>query len=183
MPPLIPKAGLFRLKIDGMAHVFHAVEDVGNGSPPPAAGVGKIAVAPVPRAALRKVGGRAEDVFSFQNCDDLIGAFAVDGHTEDSPDDLGGFIVNDPLLRVIRVFLVAVERVNGGVLASHALGAFDSPDFLAGVSCEPLVHDVQKRGKIRFLLVFTVDSVINGDKADTLLREENFTDMDKTTKL
>ena len=41
MPPLIPKAGLFRLKIDGMAHVFHAVEDVGNGSPPPAAGVGK----------------------------------------------------------------------------------------------------------------------------------------------
>lgn len=37
-----------------------------------------------------------------------------------------------------------------------------------------VLHDVQKRGKIRFLLVFTVDSVINCDKADTLLREENF---------
>ncbi len=46
------------------------------------------------------------------------------------------------LLQVIRVFLVAIERVNGGVLASHALGAFDCPNLLAGVSGKPLVHDV-----------------------------------------
>ena len=46
-----------------------------------------------------------------------------------------------------------------------------------------LIHNVQKWGKIRFLLVFTVNSVMNGYESDTLLREENFTNMDKTTKI
>ena len=45
-----------------------------------------------------------------------------------------------------------------------------------------LPRKVQKRGKIRFLLVFTVNSVINGNEADTLLRGKIFTDLDKTTK-
>jgi len=142
MPPLIPETGLFRLEIDGMAHVLHAVEDVGNGSPPPAAGVGKFAVSPVPCAMLRKVGGWAENMFLFQCCGNLIGAFAVDGHAEDATDNLGGFIVNQPLFRVVRVLLVAVERMDGGVLSCHTLGAFDGSNLLAGVSGEPLVHDI-----------------------------------------
>lgn len=37
-----------------------------------------------------------------------------------------------------------------------------------------LIHDVQKWGKIGVLLVLTVNPVINGNKADALLREENF---------
>ena len=65
MPPFIPETGLFRFEIDGMPHILHTVEDVRNRSPPPAARVGKIAVAPIPRAMLRKVGGRAADVFLF----------------------------------------------------------------------------------------------------------------------
>ena len=60
------------------------------------------------------------------------------------------------------------------MLSGHALGTFNCPDFLAGIPRKPLVHDVQKRGKIGFLLVFTVNSVINGDETDALLREENF---------
>ena len=58
MPPFVPEAGLFRLEIDGMAHVLHAVEDVRNGSSPPTAGGGKITVAPTSCAVLCKVGRR-----------------------------------------------------------------------------------------------------------------------------
>ena len=139
MPPLIPETCLFRLKVDGMAHVLHTIENVRNSGSPPAVGVGKIVVAPIPCAMLREIGGRAENTFFLKYCGNLIGASAVDGHAKDAADYLGGFIVNNPLLRVIQVFLVAIEGVNSGVLASHALGAFDCPNFLAGVSCKPLV--------------------------------------------
>ena len=115
------------------------MENILNSSSPPAVGIGKIVVAPVPCATFRKIGGRAENTFFLEYCGNLIGTFAVDGHAKDAADYLGGFIVNNPLLRVIRVFLVAVERVNSSVLASHALGAFDCPDFLSGISCKPLV--------------------------------------------
>ena len=37
-----------------------------------------------------------------------------------------------------------------------------------------VLHNVQKWGKIGILLIFTVNSVVHRDKADTLLRKENF---------
>ena len=37
-----------------------------------------------------------------------------------------------------------------------------------------VLHDVQKLGKIGILLIFTVNSVVHGDKANALLRKENF---------
>ena len=142
MTPFVPKTGLFCFEIDGMAHIFHAGEDIRYGSPPPTVRVSKIAVTPVPCAVFRKVGRRAEDTFSLQHGGNLLGAFAVDSKAENPADNLGCFLVNYPFLRVIWVLLIAVKRMDGGVLSHHALGAFNGFDFLAGVPCEPFVRDI-----------------------------------------
>jgi len=95
-------------------------------------------------------------------------------------DYLGGFIVDDPLLRVVRVLLVAVGRRTHGVasIAAHLLGtAYLAADVL-GV---PLVDDIAEWGKLIILLV-AVHSIIDCDKMNIVFWEENFTIMDKTTK-
>lgn len=45
-----------------------------------------------------------------------------------------------------------------------------------------VLYDVAKRCEVIRVLVLTVHTVIDGDKADAHLREPDFTDMDKTTK-
>ena len=57
------------------------------------------------------------------------------------------------------------------------------PYLLRGVLGVPLIYDISERGKVVTHLIVAVHSVIDGDKADAHLREADFTDMDKTTKI
>ena len=47
----------------------------------------------------------------------VIGAFSLDGQTEDAPHNGGGLLVNQPMVLVVRVFLIAVDGTVGGRLA------------------------------------------------------------------
>ena len=65
--------------------------------------------------------------------------------------------------------------------SGHSFITEHGPDFLAGVLCIPFIYDVAERCKIAVIPV-AVYAVINRYETDILLREHDFTDMDKTTK-
>ncbi len=46
----------------------------------------------------------------------MSGAFSLDGQTEDAPHNGGGLLVNQPMVLVVRVFLIAVDGTVGGRL-------------------------------------------------------------------
>ena len=82
-------------------------------------------------------------------------------------DYLGGFIVDNPLSRIVRVLFVTVRRKAHGVagIAAQFLG---TAYFSADILCVPLVHDVAEGREIIVALV-AVHTVVYGNEADVML--------------
>lgn len=107
-----------------------------------------------------------------ENRDREIGAFALNGQTEDTPHHGGSFFVDQPMVFVFRVFLVAIDSTVGSGLAGFALDADGGFLLAAQVAQIPLVHDIEEGGKLIAVLVVAVHAVGNGDKVDAVLPEE-----------
>ena len=113
----------------------------------------------------------SQDVFGSQQLGNLHGAFSRNAQVENTLDDLGSFLVHNPLLFVRWVFHIPVGRVGAEVFPSVSFGTHDGTDFLAGITRVEIVEQIAKRGKIVVPLV-AVHTVIDGDISNITFRKE-----------
>lgn len=81
--------------------------------------------------------------------------------------------VYNPVVLVLRVFLVSVGCIGAERLASLSLCLEHRTDVLARVFGIPFIDDIEEWRKIAVLLTVTVDPVIDGNKADIRFREHH----------
>ena len=67
------------------------------------------------------------------------------------------------------------------MLTCHSLSFFHRTNFLAGVFRIPLIDDITEWSKL-IVSLGTVHSIIYSNKVNVMVWENDFTDMDKTTK-
>ena len=112
-----------------------------------------------------------QDVLGSQQLCDLHGAFPRNAQVKNPFDDLGGFLVHDPLLFIRRVFHVPVGRIGAEVFPGISFGSHNSPDFLAGIAGVEVIEQITERGKIVVPFV-AVHAVIDGDIPNIALGKE-----------
>lgn len=79
---------------------------------------------------------------------------------------LSGIFIYNPVVLILRVFLVSVGCVGAEWLASLSLCLEHRTDFLARILGIPFIDDIEEWRKIAVLLTGTVDPVVDGNKAD-----------------
>ena len=77
-------------------------------------------------------------------------------------DDLGGFLVHNPLFLVVRVFHIPIGRIGAEVFPGVALCLHDGADFLAGIAGIEIVEQIAEWGKVVVALV-AVYTIVDGD--------------------
>ena len=117
------------------------------------------------------VGRGVEDFVLLKLRRDLAGASTLHAEREDPPDHLRRFLVDDPLLRVVRILCVPVGDVDGQLLAAFVLRLDDRTDFPAGILAEKLVKPVFQTGEVvvNAVGVYGVVVIVDGDEADAML--------------
>ena len=88
------------------------------------------------RLAYRGFGRK--NLIAFKNPGNLLRAFAVNAEIKDALDNRRGFLVQNPLVLVVRVAAVAVGWFAQMLAAGTALTQTGT-DFLGGISWIPLV--------------------------------------------
>ena len=90
----------------------------------------------------------SQDTFGGQQLGNLHGAFSRNAQVKNTLDDLGSFLVHNPLLFVRWVFHIPVGRVGAEVFPSVSFGTHDGTDFLAGIArVEVVEHRLLGKGK------------------------------------
>ena len=90
----------------------------------------------------------------------------------DAPDYCGSFLVDNPVILILRVLFVAIDGMGGSVFPRGALD-FVGGRYLPGLIPQiPLVHNVQERGKLIAVLILAVHAVGDGNKMNPMLTKE-----------
>ena len=128
----------------------------------------------VAKTFLAKIVGWSFDLIFGKLSGDLIRSFSFNGQAVYPTDHFGGLFINDPVIGVIRIFQIAIR---GDVTCMGFAGISPcfkhSFDLLACITDIPFVHDVQKRSELARFLMVTVDTVIDSDKMDLFLPEQD----------
>ena len=150
-----------------VADVGLILEHVGDSLTAPQAGVG---------AGLchweMGVGGRGGHALLVQEGRDVPAAHAGEGQGENPPHDRRHFLVNDDLVFLRGVHLVAVYRLAADELPLPLLIPLDALDLLGDILCVHVVHDGPEGGDVVGGGVHAgVDAVQQGDVPHPVLRE------------
>jgi hypothetical protein len=161
-------------EIHRMPHILRLGENLPDDVAAPIIRIGELLLAfPDAFVLLAEVDRRGVDLIVKQDAGDVIGAFALNGQLEDAPHHGSRFHVNQPVVFVLRVFLIAVDGAVGGRLAGFPFDANGCFLLAAQVAKIPLVHDIEKGRKFVAVLVVAVHTVGNRHKVDTVLTEEH----------
>ncbi len=137
---LIPDGVGVGLEIDHAARVLHVFENISNGAFVPAILVLRGLMRCFSTLPLLVCGG-VQHLLLFQQGCDLTRSFSLHAECKDPLHDLCSFLVNHPLLGIVRVTLVAVGNVGGQALSTLTLCLVDGTDFAAGILGIPLHCD------------------------------------------
>ena len=160
-------------EIHRMPHILRLGENLSHDIAAPVIGIGKFLFAfPDTLALLTEVHSRRFHLILKENTGNIVGPFALDGQSENAPHHGGSFLVDQPMVFVLRVFLVTVNGTVGGGLAGLSLDADGGFLLAAQVAQIPLVHDVEEGGKFIAVLVIAVHAVGDGNKVNAVLPEE-----------
>ena len=160
------------LEIDRAAGVLHVFENVGNGAFVPAI--------LVLRRLMRRfsaiplfIGGGIQHLFLFQQSGDLARTLALHAKRKDPLHNLCRFLINHPLLRIVRVTLIAVGNVGGQALSTLTLRFVDGTDFAAGILGIPLIEPVLDTCHVAVGAVGVngVEVVVDGNIPHAVLRK------------
>ena len=161
-------------EIDRMPHILRLGEDLSHNIAAPVIGIGKFLFAfPNALALFTKVHGGRLHLILKENTGNIVGTFTLNSQPKNAPHHGGSFLVDQPMVFVLRVFLVTVNGTVGGGLAGLSLDADGGFLLAAQVAQIPLVHDVEEGGKLIAVLVIAVHAVCDGDKVDAVLPEEH----------
>jgi len=160
-------------EIHRMPHILRLGQNLPNDVAAPVIGIGELLLAfPDAFVLLAEVDRRRVDLIVKQDTGDVVGAFALNGQLEDTPHHGGRFLVDQPVVFVLWVLLIAVDGAVGGWLAGFPFDANGRFLLAAQVTKIPFVHDVEEGRKLVAVLVVTVHAVGNGNKVDAMLPEE-----------
>ena len=79
--------------------------------------------------------------------------------------------IYDKVLLVQRIAAVAIRDAGGHALAGLHPGLENGLYLPVGIAGVKFVHNVQKRGKVVISLLVAVDTIVDGDKPNTLVSE------------
>jgi len=125
-------------EVHRIAAVFLFAEDVRHGGRTPVVGHSR-RLAAIP-ADIDPMLRRRRHLGRFQPFGDLRGAEAVYAPSENLPHGLCRFLVHDPPVLALRVFLIPKGRIGGQRCAGHSLTLEHIAYLLAGVLGVPLVE-------------------------------------------
>ena len=87
---------------------------------------------------------------------------------------ISSFFINNPMVVVFGVFQIAVWwDITCMRIAGRTSGFQYSFNFLTCVPDKPLIHDIQKRGKLTGFLTVTVNTIIDCYKSNFLFSKQN----------
>ena len=169
---LIPDGVGVGLEIDRAARVLHVFEDISNGAFVPAILVLRSLMRCFSALPLL-VGGGVQHLLLFQQGGDLARPFSLHAERKDPLHNLRRFLINHPLLRIVRVTLIAVGNVGGQALSTLALCLVDGTDFAAGILGIPLIEPVLDTCYVAVGAVGVngVEVVVDGNIPHTVLRK------------
>ena len=160
-------------EIHRMPHILRLGQNLPDDVAAPVIGIGELLFAfPDALVLLAEVDRRRVDLIVKQDAGDVVGAFALNGQLEDAAHHGSRFLVDQPVVFVLRVFLIAVDGAVGGGLAGFPLDTNGGFLLAAQVAQIPLVHDVEEGRKLVAVLVVAVHAVGDGHKVDAVLPEE-----------
>ena len=96
---------------------------------------------------FQPVGPWGQNFLPLKLSGNLLRSHAIQGHTVDTLDHLGGLIVYDPVFGAIRVFHIAIGRL-AHRLARIALDLIADSALFGNVPRVPFVEQVADRGKL-----------------------------------
>ena len=82
---------------------------------------------------LLLVGGGRQNLVRFKLVGNPTWPSSLHAHLENAPYHLGGFRVNQPVLRIFRVFHIAVRDIDRQRNATLTLRSLNGPNFTAGI--------------------------------------------------
>ena len=151
----------------GMTEIFTLVQQIDDSGRTPTVHILESLVFVHALVMLCKVGRGNEYLVLGQLLCNLIRSVAVNRHSKNTLDNLGGVFINNPLVSRLIPEITINDRPCQ-MLACHAFGLESGLDFAACVSGVVFVHDIAKRGKI-IVSSGTVHTVIDGNETDTSL--------------
>ena len=108
----------------------------------------------------------AGDFFFLQPSADIVRTMTVQGISENQPHNRGGFLVNEQMVFVLRVFPIPKRGKTPGKLSFLRFQKIRGMDFLGNILAVHLIQDILERGNV-VVIPQGVDTVIHGDIADT----------------
>ena len=94
------------------------------------------------------IGGGSQNFICPQLVRNLGRPTSLHAHGEDALHNRSRFRVNKPMLRVLRVFHIAVGDIDRQRYSTLSLGLLDSPNLAAGIAGVKLVEPVLNARKI-----------------------------------
>ena len=173
LDPLFHLVGLgVGLEVDHVPAILLQGEDfLDRGMAPLGRFYSTLGTAPTGALAPPVVGG-IEHPIPLQRGGGFRQPIAVQGHSIDTPHNLGGLRVDHPKAGVLRVFDVAIGG-RGQRYAGIAFHFVHDPALLGNIAGVVFVHDIFERGKLILALV-AVHSVGDGHQPDIVGREKFF---------
>ena len=137
-PPLIFVGLGVGLEVEHVPAIFLKRQNAGNGGAVPMAGVILRSLTGPVDAFLLPVETRRQDTVLGERVRNLLHTVSVQTHAVDAADHSGSFLVNDPTLGIIRVFLIPVGGLSHR-FSGVALDLVADAALLADVPAVPFV--------------------------------------------
>ena len=150
---------LVRTEVDRVPHIFGLGKNLPNDITTPVIRVGKFLLAfPNALVLFAEVNGRGFHIIIIEDTGNVIGAFALDGQSEYSADNLGGFLVDIPTVLITRHLLVAVDGAVCCRLARFAFYTDSSALLMRGTKVTLNANVLESRGN-GFYSLYSADEV------------------------
>ena len=161
-------------KVDRMAHIFGLGQNLPNHIIAPCVGPCNLRFA-FPGAAplLCQISRRGFHLVPIQNICDVTQPMPLNSQLIDAPHDCRRFLINQPVILVVGIFLVAVDGLVGDRLARFTLDPDSGALFATQVAQVPLAHDIDKRCELTGAGVVAVNAVPNSNKVDAVAFEND----------
>ena len=127
------------LEVENVTAIFLQRQDFGHGGTVPLGSGLLLALSGTLDALLQPISARCKDFIPFKLRGDLLCPVALQGHTVNPPNHLGGFVLHDPAFRIVRVFDVPVGRLAHRLTRISLDLVADTP-LLADVAGVPLIE-------------------------------------------